>query len=58
MFIQFNAGPGARPKQPTTITPQYRIDNLDERYNQCLITVTEYLEDLSFAVAKRKNDIF
>jgi hypothetical protein len=58
MFIQFNAGSGARPKQPTTITAQCHIDNLDERYYQCLITVMEYLEDLSFAVAKRKSDIF
>jgi hypothetical protein len=29
--IQFNAGLGARSKQPTTIAIQRRIDNLDMR---------------------------
>jgi hypothetical protein len=55
MFIQFNAGLGVRPKQAKTIAAECRIDNLGERYYECFITVMEYLDGLSFVVAKWKN---
>jgi hypothetical protein len=55
MLIQFNAGLGARTKQAKTIAIQRRIDNLDKRYYDGLINVMEYLDGLSFTVAKRKK---
>jgi hypothetical protein len=55
MRIQFNAGLGARSKQSRTIAIQRRIDNLDRRYYDCLLTPMEYLDGLSFVVAKRKQ---
>ena len=55
MRIQFYAGLGARTKQPKTIAIQRRIDNLGERYYEGLITAMEYLDNLSFVVAKRKK---
>ncbi|CAF2988800.1 unnamed protein product [Rotaria sp. Silwood2] len=55
MLIQFNAGLGARTKQAKTIAIQRRIDNLDKRYYDGLIDVMEYLNGLSFTVAKRKK---
>lgn len=55
MRIQFNAGLGARPKQAKTIAIQRRIDHLNERYYECLMSPMEYLDGLSFAVAKRKT---
>ncbi len=55
MCIQFCAGLGARAKQPRTIVIQSRVDNLDMRYYDSLITPLEYLDGLSFVVAKRKK---
>lgn len=55
MRIQFYAGLGARIKQPRTIAIQRRIDNLNMRYYDNLITPLEYLDGLSFVVAKRKK---
>ena len=55
MLIQFNAGLGTRSKQSRAIAIQRRIDNLDMRYYDCLLTLMEYLDGLSFVVAKQKN---
>jgi len=55
MRIQFYAGLGARSKQPRTITIQRRVDNVNMRYKDGLITPMEYLDGLSFIVAKRKK---
>ena len=55
MYIQFNAGLGARAKRAKTIAIQRRIDNLDKRYYDGLISVMEYLDGLSFTIAKRKK---
>ncbi|CAF3647620.1 unnamed protein product [Rotaria sp. Silwood1] len=55
MCIQFYAGLGPRVKQPRTISIQRRIDNLNMRYNDGLITPMEYLDGLSFVVAKKKK---
>lgn len=55
MRIQFYAGLGARKKQARTIAIQHRISNLNERYYNNLITSMEYLDGLSFVVAKRKK---
>jgi hypothetical protein len=52
IFIQFNSGLGTRPQQAKTIVIQRCIHNLGDRYYECLITVMEYLEGLSFVVAK------
>ncbi|CAF3800796.1 unnamed protein product [Rotaria sp. Silwood1] len=54
-LIQFNAGLGARTKQAKTIAIQRRIDNLDKRYYDSRVDVMEYLNKLSFTVAKRKK---
>jgi hypothetical protein len=55
MRIQFYAGLGVRTKQPRTIAIQRRVDNLDMRYKDGLITPMGYLDGLSFIVAKRKK---
>ncbi|CAF5166217.1 unnamed protein product [Rotaria sp. Silwood1] len=55
MRIQFSAGLGPRPKQAKTIAIQRRIDNLGKRYYDCAINAMEYLDGLSFVVAKRKK---
>ncbi len=55
MYTQFNADLGARAKQAKTIAIQRRIDNLGERYYDGLINVMEYLDGLSYTVAKRKK---
>ena len=55
MYTQFNADLGARKKQAKTIAIQRRIDNLNERYHGGAITIMEYLDGLSFTVAKRKK---
>ena len=55
LSLQFNAGLGARTKQAKTISIQRRIDNLDKRYYGGSITVMEYLDGLSFSVAKRRK---
>ena len=55
MRIQFYIGLGARTKQPRTIAIQRRVENLDMRYHDSLITPLEYLDGLSFVVAKRKK---
>ncbi len=55
MRIQFYAGLGARTKQPRTIAIQRRVDNLNMRYKDGLITPMEYLDGLSFVAAKRKK---
>ncbi len=53
--IQFYTGLSTRTKQSRTIAIQRRIDNLNMRYNDGLITPMEYLDGLSFVVAKRKK---
>ena len=55
MLIQFNAGLGARTKQLKTLSIQRRIDNLDKRYYDGSINLMEYLDGLSYTVAKRKK---
>ncbi|CAF4891392.1 unnamed protein product, partial [Rotaria sp. Silwood1] len=55
LSIQFHAGLGTRPKQIKTIAIQRRIDNLSERYYDGVINAMEYLDGLSFIVAKRKK---
>ena len=55
MYTQINAGLGARSNQAKTIAMQGRIDNLDKQYYDGLIDVMEYLDGLSFTVAKRKK---
>ncbi|CAF4510751.1 unnamed protein product, partial [Rotaria sp. Silwood2] len=54
--VQFNTGLGARPKQAKTIAIQRCVDNLGERYYDGTINAMEFLDGLSFTVAKRKND--
>ncbi|CAF4002007.1 unnamed protein product [Rotaria magnacalcarata] len=53
--IQFYAGLGARPKQAKTIAIQRRIDNIGQRYYDGVISAMEYLDGLSYTVAKRKE---
>ncbi|CAF5144622.1 unnamed protein product, partial [Rotaria socialis] len=53
--IQFYAGLGVRPKQAKTIAIQRRIDNLDQRYYDGVISTMEYLDGLSYTVAKQKK---
>ncbi|CAF4880865.1 unnamed protein product [Rotaria socialis] len=53
--IQFYAGLGARPKQAKTIAIQRRIGNLGQRYYDGVISAMEYLDGLSYTVAKRKK---
>ena len=55
--IRFYVGLGARTKQPRTIAIQRRIDNLNTRYYDGLITPMEYLDELSLLL-NEKNDIF
>lgn len=55
MYVQFSAGLGIRPKQTKTLAIQRRIDNLGQRYYDCAISALEYLDGLSFVVAKRKK---
>ncbi|CAF3315591.1 unnamed protein product [Rotaria socialis] len=53
--IQFYAGLGARSKQAKTIAIQRHIDNLGQRYYDGVISAMEYLDGLSYTVAKRKK---
>ena len=55
MFTQFKASLCVRNKQAKTLAIQHRIDNLGERYRSGTITAMEYLEGLSYTVAKRKH---
>ncbi|CAF3955018.1 unnamed protein product [Rotaria sordida] len=55
MSVQFTTGLEARPKQAKTIVIQRRIANLDERYYDGVINAMEYLDGLSFTVAKQKK---
>ncbi|CAF1054091.1 unnamed protein product [Rotaria sordida] len=55
MYVQFSAGLGIRPKQAKTIAIQRRIDNLGQRYYDGAISAMEYLDGLSFTVAKQKK---
>ena len=55
MYVQFTAGLGIRPKQAKTIAIQRRIDNLGQRYYDTAISAMEYLDGLSFTVAKQKK---
>ena len=55
LSIQFHAGLGTRPKPKKTIAIHHRIDNLSERYYDGSISAMEYLDGLSFIVAKRKK---
>ncbi|CAF1543439.1 unnamed protein product [Rotaria magnacalcarata] len=56
--IQFYACLGARPKQTKTIAIQRRIENLGQRYYDGVISAMEYLDGLSYTVAKRKKIAF
>ena len=55
MRIQFYAGLGARTKQPRTIAIQRRVENLDMRYYDSLITPWAYLDGLSFDLRLKAN---
>ncbi|CAF4583815.1 unnamed protein product, partial [Rotaria sp. Silwood2] len=55
MYAQFTAGLGIRPKQAKTIAIRRRIDNLGQRYYDGAISVMEYLDGLSFTVARQKK---
>ncbi|CAM4887935.1 unnamed protein product [Rotaria socialis] len=55
MYVQFMAGLGTRSKQAKTVAIQLRIDKLGERYYDGAINTIEYLDGLSFVVAKRKK---
>ncbi|CAF1388832.1 unnamed protein product [Rotaria magnacalcarata] len=55
MYVQFIAGLGTRSKQAKTVAIQRRIDKLGERYYDGAINAMEYLDGLSFIVAKRKK---
>ncbi|CAF1237473.1 unnamed protein product [Rotaria sordida] len=55
MYVQFSAGLGIRQKQAKTIAIQRRIDNLGQRYYDGAISAMEYLDALSFTVAKQKK---
>ena len=55
MYVHFSAGLGSRPKQTKTIAIQRRIDNLMQRYYDGAISAMEYLQGLSFTVAKQKK---
>ncbi|CAM4827788.1 unnamed protein product [Rotaria magnacalcarata] len=55
MYVQFIAGLGTRSKQAKTVAIQRRITKLGERYYDGTINAMEYLDGLSFIVAKRKK---
>ncbi|CAF4518339.1 unnamed protein product, partial [Rotaria sp. Silwood2] len=55
MYVQFTAGLGIRQKQAKTIAIQRRINNLGQRYYDGAISAMEYLNGLSFTVAKQKK---
>ncbi|CAF1343242.1 unnamed protein product, partial [Rotaria magnacalcarata] len=55
MYVQFIAGLGTRSKQAKTVAIQRRINKLGERYYDGTINAMEYLDGLSFIVAKRKK---
>ncbi|CAF3200624.1 unnamed protein product, partial [Rotaria sp. Silwood2] len=55
MYVQFMAGLGTRLKQAKTVAIQRRMDKLGERYYDGTINAMEYLDGLSFVVAKRKK---
>jgi len=55
MLTQFNAGLGPRTKQKKTLAIQHRIENLDQRYYEGVIDIMEYLDGLSYTVAKRRK---
>lgn len=55
MYTQFNGGLGVRTKQKKTVAIQRRIENLDQQYYDGPINLMEYLDGLSFVVAKRRK---
>lgn len=55
MYAQFTASLGIRPKQAKPIAIQRRIDSLGQRYYDTAISAMEYLDGLSFTVAKQKK---
>ncbi|CAM4840208.1 unnamed protein product [Rotaria magnacalcarata] len=55
MYVQFIAGLGTRSKQAKMVAIQRRINKLGERYYNGTINAMEYLDGLSFIVAKRKK---
>ncbi|CAF4450949.1 unnamed protein product, partial [Rotaria sp. Silwood2] len=55
MYVQFMAVLGTRSKQAKTVAIQRRMDKLGERYYDGAINAMEYLDGLSFVVAKRKK---
>ncbi|CAF2972812.1 unnamed protein product [Rotaria sp. Silwood2] len=55
MYVQFMAGLGTRSKQAKTVAIQRRMDKLGERYYDGALNAMEYLDGLSFVVAKRKK---
>ncbi|CAF4155499.1 unnamed protein product, partial [Rotaria magnacalcarata] len=54
-YVQFMADLGTRSKQAKTIAIQRRMDKLGERYCDGAINAMEYLNGLSFVVAKGKK---
>ncbi|CAF1336267.1 unnamed protein product [Rotaria magnacalcarata] len=54
-YVQFMADLGTRSKQAKTIAIQRRMDKLGERYYDGAINAMEYLDGLSFVVAKGKK---
>ncbi|CAF1191409.1 unnamed protein product [Didymodactylos carnosus] len=55
--IQMRAGATGRPKTKKTNCVQRRIDTLGDRYENDEINLEEYLEGLSFVIAKDKTKI-
>ncbi|CAF2038586.1 unnamed protein product, partial [Rotaria magnacalcarata] len=55
MYVQFIVGLGTRSKQAKMVAIQRRINKLGERYYNGTINAMEYLDGLSFIVAKRKK---
>ena len=55
MRIKLYVELGARTKQTRTLAIERRIDNLNMRYKDGLISLMEYLDRLSLFVPKRKK---
>jgi hypothetical protein len=55
MLLQINAGAQGRSKMATTIVIQQSITRLIERYANNEISLQEFLDGLSFTVAKKTH---
>jgi len=55
MLLQMNAGAQRRSKTATTIAIQQRINRLIEHYANNEIGLEEFLDGLSFTVAKKTH---